>query len=113
MITRASLEAARPYEQISGEAEDTGIPGWAVFELSGCTHGDTEAATERARVEVFDLAPLRDDEACAGIISDRGEPFDDFDAALAYLNRGGTLMKVPDFEGSEHYRFLVAVSIVV
>lgn len=111
-ITRETLLAAKPFTLISGEAESNGFAHWAVFELSGCTRGDTDHASELTGVDVFDMSPMRDDEACYELRKPDGSQYDDFDAALAYLNKGGTLMKVPDEEGSPHWRLLVAVSII-
>ncbi len=111
--TRDSICAAPNFMVLVGEAEDPQIPAWALFETSGCTCGDTELATKMTGVEVFDLSPSRDDELCVGLTKANGEQFDDIDAALAYLRKGGTLCKVPDHEGSKHFRFLAAVSIVL
>ena len=38
---------------------------------------------------------------------DTKDEFDDTDAALCYLNAGGTLVKIPDAFDSEFYRFYV------
>jgi len=66
----------------------------------------------RTGVDVFDLSPMRDDEACHGLRKPDGSEYDDLDAALAYLAKGGTLVKVPDYEDSPHWRLMVAVSII-
>lgn len=117
MITRDTLLAAKPFELFSGPAEaDPTLPGWHTFELSGCDHGDTDHASELSGVDVFDLSPMRDDEACYGRRKPDGSEYDDIDAALAYLNLGGTLMCVPDDPETtvraDYWRLMVAVSII-
>lgn len=112
--SRASLEAIAPFQLFAGPAEATRIPAWFLSTIGGCgACGDTDEASERTGVDVFLLSPMRDDDACEGIRNERGEQFYDIDAALSYLNAGGTLCKIPDYEGSKYYRFLVAGSLVL
>jgi len=112
MITPETLLAAKPFELISGEAQSNGFAAWELFDLFDSNHGDTDDASERTGVDVFDLSPMRDDEACHGLRKPDGSEYDDLDAALAYLAKGGTLVKVPDYEDSPHWRLMVAVSII-
>jgi hypothetical protein len=96
------LHAAPLFAVFKGPAPDVKPGRWEIFELDGCTHGDTEHASEVTGLSVLDSEPERDDDACDGDPS-----FDDVDAALAYLRNGGALCKVPDHDGSKYYRFLV------
>lgn len=106
MITRSDLETAKPWQLFEGKAESP-RPGleWALFE------GDwnfAESADDRMkglglRVPKSFKSPQRDD-------AESEDDTDDTDAYLAFLQKGGALLCVPDSdEPDEKYFRFVAV----
>lgn len=109
MITKQMLEEAPAFTVFRGPAEDPKLdPGvWDLFSVSGHSELPTrvvryllDMGIQLAGAEGFWVHPEVDDEHNAA----SGSKFDDFDAALAYLNEGGTLCKVPDTLGSKYSR---------
>jgi hypothetical protein len=99
MITKQALLDAPPYALIRGDAEDTGLRDWALFEFAGDPDG-LSAKLVALGLEDGGEEPQRDAAATVGTT------YDDLDAALRYLSKGGTLLKVPDDEGSPFFRLL-------
>jgi hypothetical protein len=104
MIKKSDFYSAPDYFVFAGPTEAT--PGgfkWAVFDLDGNDLPDLDAATARVGFEVYSSQPELDLE-----FADENDGFDDYDAALAFLASGGMLVKVPDHDGSPHWRLYVA-----
>ena len=98
--TRASLQEAPPFAVLHGAAHAERPVKWAIFDIEGCSMGDEEQASEVIGLPVCAQEPECDDEL-------RTEGDGDHDAALAYLQAGGTLCKVHDCEGIAWFRLLV------
>ncbi len=73
---------------------------WDLFDLDGCEHGDVDVATRRIGAPVQATEPEVDSDF-------EKDGYDEFDAALSYLRAGGALCKVPDWDGSAHFRLMV------
>lgn len=102
--TRELMESAPPYSVFIGLVDESlhaelDKVYWETFDVEH----DSDLACEKTGLEVFTEEPELDNE----FYSEQSvETADDLDAALCYLLKGGALCKVPDEEGSPHYRFL-------
>lgn len=110
MIEMKDLEEAPDFTVFRGPAEDPELDdgAWDLFGVSGHSElprsvlGEVcKRGIQLAGAEGFWVHPEVDDERNAA----SGGKFDDFHAALAYLNEGGTLCKVPDKLGSKYSRW--------
>ncbi len=104
--TAESFTTAPAFAVFEGEAADPGPVPFALFDLDGYgTFGDLDEASAATGLDVQASEPeVCDDE-------NDGRAFDDTHAALAHLRAGGALCKVPDSEGSPHYRLLVVAQV--
>ena len=107
-VMKEDFAAAPDYAVISGLVEnvefrgDVGTLVWDLFSIEGCTMGDHERAREITGLPVCVEEPEIDNDS-----EEENRGLDDHDAAIAFLRKGGTICKVPDSEGSPHFRLLV------
>lgn len=108
-ITRRQIEDAPMWTIFRGEAVDPGPIKWEIFEPGPADPWPEDVLAKMELLSVWVEEPeIEDDWAAGG--SWRRFRFhrpDDGDAALAYLNKGGVLCKVPDTMNSKYWRLLV------
>ena len=104
-VTKQDLIDAPMYTVFRGPAEDPKMK-YDQWDLMTGNHPTTEVmrqVVQRGIRLIRDASgePVhveKDDEFCAG------QSLDDLDAALAYLNNGGMVVKLPDTLTSQHFR---------
>ncbi len=96
--SRESLQTLPDFAVVKGKVVGSVVSFlfWDTFEVDH----PTDEACAKTGLLVLDMEPEIDVEA-----GQKG--VDDFDAAIAFLDRGGTLCKVPDDVGSPYSRLLV------
>lgn len=102
MITRKDIESAPSFTIFEGPADQTGLPreGWELFWLdSEQPDNEVDEGAIRRQIDYQAREPQIDQNDF-----DNKYAWDDIDAALAYLNEGGKLVKLPDAMGSPYWR---------
>lgn len=101
-VTKEVLESARPNTLIRGQAKAPRNLRWELFDINYGPHIDQ--VVERLGLRVLGH-PEKEDE-----YHGNSKRFDDWDAALAYIAQGGTLVKIHDTKNSNYYRFFAVES---
>lgn len=110
LITVAKFMAAPDWTIFHGDAENPGPIQWAVFTIEPADAYPMDVEQRMEQLGIWLEGPLIEDD---WVVSPwrwrwfRWSRPDDLDAALAFLNKGGTLCKVPDAVGSKYWRLLV------
>lgn len=110
LITIDGLVQAPMWTILRGSAEDPGPIKWDTFVLEPVEPYPEDVEREMWKLNVSLDHPEVEDEWLTNPWRwrwFRWQRPDDLDAALAYLNTGGTLCKVPDAMDSKYWRLLV------
>jgi hypothetical protein len=113
LVKPVDFERASMYAVFTGPAKETGIGDrWDLFGVEGTVATDevVDEAARRGVTVAFDecghpFEPQWDQDRLT--VDD--EHADDFQAACAYLNSGGRLVKLPDAPSSRYFRLYAIV----